>query len=165
MPKAGVEEAAQVHGDILDAVAAQSAVERQDQEGCDDTQPAQPLEALGEDLIGADDAAAGLAAQGKLAHHDDEAAQRRQDQIDDQEREAAVGAILLGKPQMLPRPTADPTAAIRNPECGSKAFFFLPLNSLLFFFLPPRGGTGRPCRRHASIGHIQSIQSFGQLHN
>ena len=122
--EAGVEEAAQVHGDILDAVAAQSAVERQDQEGCDDTQPAQPLEALGEDLIGADDAAAGLAAQGQLTHHDDEAAQRRQDQIDDQEREAAVGAHLVGEAPDVAKAHCRSHGSHQEPECGSKAFSF-----------------------------------------
>ena len=140
--EAGVEEAAQVHGDILDAVAAQSAVERQDQEGCDDTQPAQPLEALGEDLIGADDAAAGLAAQGQLAHHDDEAAQRRQDQIDDQEREAAVGAHLVGEAPDVAKAHRRSHGSHQEPECGSKAFSFFHCFLSFFFFRPAGAGVG-----------------------
>ena len=92
-----MEQIAHVQGDILQTVAAQGAVEAQDQEGRQHAQPAQPLELLGQNFVCADGAPAGLAAQGQLAHHNDEAAAGSQDQIDDQEREAAVGAHLVGK--------------------------------------------------------------------
>ena len=92
-----MEQVAHVQGHILQAVAAQGAVEAQDQERRQNAQPAQPLEPLGQDLVSADGAPAGLAAQGQLAHHNDEAAARRQDQIDDEECEAAVGAHLIGE--------------------------------------------------------------------
>ena len=41
--------------------------------------------------------------------------------------------ILLGKPQILPRPTAEPTAAIRNPKLVPKPFLSSIFSLLTFF--------------------------------
>ena len=88
---------AHVQGDVLQAVAAQSAVEAQDQERGQHAHPAQPLELLGQDPVRADGPVTGFAAQSQLADHDDNAAEHGQHQIQDQEREAAVGTHLVGK--------------------------------------------------------------------
>ena len=96
-PAFRAEQVAYIEHHILNAVAAQSAVEEQDEERGQDAKPAHPFELLAQSLVGAHSAVVGLAAQRQLAHHDDEAAQGRQDQVDDEECEAAVGAHLIGE--------------------------------------------------------------------
>jgi len=95
--EAGVEQIAHVQDGVLDAVAAQRAVEEQDEERGQDTQPAHPAELLAEHLVSAHSALTGFTAQSQLAHHDDEAAQNRQDQIQDQEQRAAGRTHLIGE--------------------------------------------------------------------
>ena len=69
-----LEQVAYIQNDVLDAVAAQRAVEEQDEERGGDAHPAHPFELLGNHLVRLDRALAGLTTDGQLAHHDDEAA-------------------------------------------------------------------------------------------
>ena len=82
---------------ILDAVSAQNRVEAQDDEGGEHRQPAHPLKARGQGVVCADGALAGFPAHGQLGHHDAEANEDGQQQIDDQEREAAGLAHFIGE--------------------------------------------------------------------
>ena len=88
---------AQVQGHVLNAVAAQNRIEAQDDEGGEHRQPAHPLKARGQGVVGADGALAGFPAHGQLGHHDAEAHEDGQQQIDDQEREAAGLAHFIGE--------------------------------------------------------------------
>ena len=67
---------------------------------------------------------AGLAADGQLAHHDDEAAAGRQNQVDDEEREAAVGAHLVGESPDVAQTDGRADRGHQESEIGSKAFSF-----------------------------------------
>ena len=122
--EAGAEDVAHVQNHVLHAVAAQGAVEAQDQERSDDAQPAQPLESLAQDLVRADHAAAGLAAQSQLAYHDHEAAQSRQDQVNDEECESAVGTHLIGEAPDVAKAHRRANGCHEESKCGSKAFSF-----------------------------------------
>ena len=122
--EAGTEQIADVQNGVLDAVAAQCAVEEQDEEGGQDAQPAHPLELLGQSLVRAHGAVTGLAADGQLAHHNDEAAQDRQDQIDDEEREAAGGTHLIGEAPDVAQADCRADRGHQEPKIGSKAFSF-----------------------------------------
>ena len=93
----GVEQIADVQNRVLDAVAAQRTVEEQDEERGQDAQPADPLELLAQHVVRTDNALAGLTTQRQLTHHDDEAAEHCQDQIDDKEREATGGSHFIGE--------------------------------------------------------------------
>ena len=122
--EAGAEDIAHIQDHVLDAVAAQSAVETQDQEGGQNAQPAQPLELLAQDFVGAHGALAGLAAQSQLAQHDDEAAQRCQDQIDDEEGKAAAGTHLIGEAPDVAQADCRTNGCHQETKIGSKAFSF-----------------------------------------
>ena len=122
--EAGAEDVAHVQNHVLHAVAAQGAIEAQDQERSDDAQPAQPLESLAQDLVRADHAAPGLAAQSQLAHHDHEAAQSRQDQVNDEECESAVSAHLIGEAPDVAKADCRTNGCHQESKCGSKAFSF-----------------------------------------
>ncbi len=95
--RTGESQVAQVQGHVLDAVAAQNRVEAQDDEGREHRQPAHPLEARGQGVVCADGALAGFPAHGQLAHHNAEAHEDGQQQIDDQEGEAAGLAHFVGE--------------------------------------------------------------------
>ena len=95
--EAGVEQIAHVQDGVLDAVAAQRAVEEQDEERGQDAQPAHPAELLAQHLVSADSTVTGLTTQRQLAHHDDEAAANRQNQINQKEREATGRTHLIGE--------------------------------------------------------------------
>ena len=140
----GAEQVAHVQNHVLDAVAAQCAVEEQNKECRGNPQPAQPLELLAEDLVSAHGALAGLAAQSQLAHHDDEAAADRQNQIDDQECEAAAGAHLVGKSPDVAQADRRANSSHQESKIGSKAFsFFHCFLSLLLGCRPKECGVRR----------------------
>ena len=105
-----------------------------DQEGGGDAQPADPLELFGDGVVGGDSALAGLAADGQLAQHDDEAADDRQDQIDDEEREAAGGAHLIGEAPDVAQADCRADRGHQESKIGSKAFSFFHCFSPLIFF-------------------------------
>ena len=75
-------------------------------------------------MVGGDSALAGLAAQGQLAQHDDEAADDRQDQIDDEEREAAGGTHFVGKAPDVAQAHSRADGSHEESKIGSKAFSF-----------------------------------------
>ena len=75
-------------------------------------------------MVRADHAAAGATAQGQLTHHDDETAQGRQDQVDDEECEAAVGAHLIGEAPDVAKAHCRTDGSHEESKCGSKAFSF-----------------------------------------
>ena len=122
--EAGAEQIAHVHHHVLDAVAAQCAVEEQNKERGQDAQPAQPLEALAQHMIRADHALAGLAAQRQLAHHDDKAAQNGQHQIHDQEGKTAGGAHFIGEAPDVAQADCRTDRRHQESKIGSKAFSF-----------------------------------------
>ena len=74
---------------------AEDVVERQQTERRQYAQQAQPLVLLSELRISADGAEAGLTADGQLAEHDDHADEDDQEQVDNQEREAAVATHFV----------------------------------------------------------------------
>ena len=122
--EAGTEQVAHIQHHILDAVAAQGAVEEQDQEGRQNAQPAQPLELLGQDLIRAHGAAACLTAQSQLAHHDDDAAAGRQDQINNEEGKSAVCTHFIGETPDVTQADCRTNGGHQKSKIGSKAFSF-----------------------------------------
>lgn len=75
--------------------AAENVVERQQAEGRKNAQEADPFILLGQRGISADGALAGLTAYRQLAEHDDDADENDQEQIHNQEREAALLAHLV----------------------------------------------------------------------
>ena len=162
--EAGVEQIADVQDRVLDAVAAQGAVEEQNEERGQDAQPTDPFESLAQSLIGADDTLAGLAAQRQLTHHDDEAAEDCQNQIDDEECKAARGAHFIGETPDVAQ--ADCRADRRHQETkvGSKAFSFFHVFSPYNFFpltcpvssVPPTQTTHT---KEFPAGHIE-VYSF-----
>ena len=91
------EDTDQVDDDVVDAVAAQDRVEGHDQERREHREPAEPLELLRNSLVGGDRSLSGLAAESQLGAHDDQADEDRQEQIHQQEREAAGLAHLKGE--------------------------------------------------------------------
>ena len=115
---------ADVEDDVLQAVAAEGAVKAHDEERGSDTQPADPLEALGQRPVGGDGTLAGFAADGQLAHHDDKAAQNREDQVDDEEREAAVGTHFVGEAPDVAQADGRADCGHQESKIGSKAFSF-----------------------------------------
>ena len=84
-----------VQRDVLQAVAAEHGVEAHDQEGCDCGQPADPCELLADLLVGINRAELGLAADCKLGDHDNHTDKDREEQVHDQEGEAAALAHLV----------------------------------------------------------------------
>ena len=93
------EQAADVDADVVDAVAAEDGVEGHDKERGDNRQPADPSEALllRDRLVSVYRAVAGLAADCQLAKHDCKANEDSQQEIDNQECEAAAFTHLVGE--------------------------------------------------------------------
>ena len=87
--RAGKGQVAQVQSHVLNAVAAQNRVEAHNDKGRKDCQPAYPFEFSGQVVVSANSALAGFAAHGQLAHHNDEAHEYRQQQVDQQEGKTA----------------------------------------------------------------------------
>ena len=132
----GAEQVAHVQDGVLDAVAAQRAVEEQNEEGGQDAHPAHPPELLGQDAVGLHGTFAGLAADGQLAHHDDEAAQDRQNEVDDEERKTAGGAHLVGEAPDVAQADCRADRGHQETKIGSKAFSFFHVFSP-YNFPPP----------------------------
>ena len=86
---------AQVQSQILNAVCAQNAVKAHDNEGGENGQPANPLEAAAESLISTDGTHAGLATHGELAHHDNKTNKNSQEQVDNQKCKAAGSSHFI----------------------------------------------------------------------
>ena len=108
---------------------------------------------------------AGLAADGQLAHHNDEAAQDRQDQIDDEEREAAGGTHLIGEAPDVAQADCRADRGHQEPEIGSKAFsFFHCFLSLTDFCSYIDAGVGKFYRARLltgnGTGHRHAPQVF-----
>ena len=120
----GTEQVAHIDHHVLDAVAAQCAVEEQNEEGGSDAQPAHPAELLAEDLVGAHSTLTGLAAQSQLAQHDDETAEDSKDQINDQEQRAAAGTHLIGEAPDVAQTDRRTDSSHDESKIGSKAFSF-----------------------------------------
>ena len=87
-----------------------------------------------------------------------------------------LAPILLGKPQMLPRPTAEPTAAMRNPNVDPKPFlssmFSLLKHKFCFrkFLLsrnaPEKGAKIYLCKpKKPPQAYVQSIQDSFLVYN
>ena len=144
--EAGVEQVAHVQHDVLDAVAAQCAVEAHDQERGGDAQPADPLELLAQCVVRGDSALAGLTADGQLAQHDDKAAQDCQDEVDDEECEAAGGAHLIGEAPDVAQADCGADRGHQETKIGSKAFSFFHVFSPYNFFFP----LACPYRQHTA---------------
>ena len=140
--KTGLEQVAHIENDILDAVAAQRAVEEQNEKcGCD-THPAHPFELLGDHPVRLDRALAGLTADGKLTDHHDEAGGDTQENIHHQECEAAIGTHLIGEAPDVAQTDRRADRGHQESEIGSKAFSFFHIFSPYDF---PRLPSGRIC--------------------
>ena len=122
--EARAEQVAHVQHDVLDAVAAQRAVEEQDEERGQDAHPAHPLELLGQDVIRFHSALAGLAADGQLAHHDDKAAQNCQNEVNNEERKTTGGAHFIGEAPDVAQTDGGADGSHQETKIGSKAFSF-----------------------------------------
>ena len=122
--KARAEQVAYIEHHILNAVAAQSAVEEQDEERGQDAHPAHPAELLAKGLICCHSALACLTTNGQLAHHDDESAANSQNEVNDEEREAAAGAHLIGEAPDVAQADRRADRGHQESEIGSKAFSF-----------------------------------------
>ena len=122
--EACAEQVAHVQHDVLDAVAAQCAVEEQDQEGGQDAQPAQPLELFAQCFVSAHGAVAGLTTQSQLAHHDDKAAACCQQQINEQEGKSAAGAHFIGEAPDVTQADRRTNSGHQESKIGSEAFSF-----------------------------------------
>ena len=84
-----------VQCDVLQAVAAEHGIEAHDQERRDGGEPADPCELLSYLLVGVNRAELGLAADCKLGDHDNHTDKDREEQVHDQEGEAAALAHLV----------------------------------------------------------------------
>ena len=84
-----------VQGNVLQAVAAENGVEGHDQVRCDGGKPADPAELLGYLLIGINRAELGFAADRQLGDHDDHTDENGQQQVNNQEYEAAAFTHLV----------------------------------------------------------------------
>ena len=136
--EAGADEVAEVHGDVLDAVAAQSAVEGQDQEGGQDAQPAQPLELFAQCFVSAHGAVAGLTTQSQLAHHDDKAAACCQQQINEQKGKSAAGAHFIGEAPDVTQADRRTNSGHQESKIGSEPLSFFHCFLSLILESPPR---------------------------
>ena len=125
-----LEEAKQVDDDVVDAVAAQDRVEGHDQERREHREPAEPGILARHRFVSGDRSLSGLTAEGKLRGHDDQADEDRQEQIDEQEREAAGFAHLVRK-------APDIAEADRRADgCKQEAYVAAPRAALIFHRLP-----------------------------
>ncbi|MPM43888.1 hypothetical protein SDC9_90565 [bioreactor metagenome] len=88
---------AQIQSHILDAVAAQHGIEAHDDERRKDRQPTDPFEPAGHRMIRPDGSGAGFAAQRQFCHHNGEAHEKRQQQVDDQEGKSPRFTHLVRK--------------------------------------------------------------------
>jgi len=129
--EACAEEVTQVDDHVLQAVTAQNAVERHDEEGGQRAHPADPAELLGQSLIRGDNALAGLAAQSQLGHHGDEADEDCQCEVNEQECETAVCTHLIGEAPDVTETDSRTDGCHQESECGS------PSCSLIFHKFPP----------------------------
>jgi len=113
-------------------------------------------------VVGFHSALAGLTADGQLAQHDDEAAEDCQDQVDDEEREAAGGAHLIGEAPDVAQAHSRADGSHEETKIGSKAFSFFHCFSLLNRFSSPNAGT-YSCRSCLSTGNIPGHRHVPQV--
>ena len=150
------EDVAQVHDDVLRDVAAEDGVEAHDEEGRGYAEPAEPADLLGQLLVGADDAEAGLAAQRQLADHDHEADEQYQQQVDDEEGEAAVGAHLIREAPEVAQ--ADRGADRRHKEAEIAS----PITTFVFHNFPPLSFTPNRVSRPGKVIIKEYFHSFNR---
>ena len=122
--EACVKQVAHVQNHVLDAVAAQRAVEEQDEERGGDTQPAHPLKLLGYNPVGFHSALTGFTTHGQFTDHNDESAGNAQKNVDQQEREAAIGTHLIGEAPDVAQADRRANSSHQESKIGSKAFSF-----------------------------------------
>ena len=104
---------------VLDAVAAEHGIKAHNKERRQNAEPAEPAELFRHRLIRGDNALASLAAEGKLAAHDDHADKYRQQQIDKQEGKASAFTHFVGEAPDVPQTDGRADSRHDEAECAS----------------------------------------------
>ena len=121
VPGVPAEDSGQVAESVAHDHAAEDEVKAEDQERYQNCHVTHPGELLAELAISRNRAHPGLTTNGKFANHNGEADQYRKNEVNEQEgRSRRSYPSCTGSPKCCPRPTAEPTAAIRKPKLEPK---------------------------------------------